>query len=180
MFVSVTKLHYSLQKIPFFASHKNEHFFHLSVCFASIHLPRTKECIIALVATHVHYVHKTSRQKQSMCVYKLHELSLVAVRQAPAARRGRESQCDLFLSSLRGYFYQCGWARLVFDREGLPYGTGLQMKCVHTATSDRLGLNKAFTCLCLFASRCCLFVCFSTDGWTRDCWTYYYCLFSSQ
>lgn len=54
----------------------------------------------------------------SQCVFLWRLNSHVTARQAPAASRARESQCDLFLSSLREYFYQCGWAKLVLDGEG--------------------------------------------------------------
>lgn len=95
------------------------------------------------------------QQWDSMCVCRCRkpcELSRAATRQAPAASRGRESQSDLFPSSLRGYFYQCGWARQVLDREGLPYSTGLQTDCVCTTDSSAFYMSVA-VCVSLSGSR---------------------------
>lgn len=97
-----------------------------------------------------------SHNNGTRCVFagavKPCELSLAATRQAPAASRGRESQSDLFPSSLRGYFYQCGWARQVLDREGLPYSTGLKTDCVCTTDASAFYLSVA-VCVSMPGSR---------------------------
>lgn len=108
-----------------------------------------------------------------MCVYEdtsaINSMNpLAAARQAPAARRSRESQCDLFLSSLRGYFYQCGWARLVLDRKGVPYSTGLQMKCVYTATDFSALIRHLHVCVCMCLAACLLCVVGFFSSWGNN------------